>query len=171
VIRFENVGLRYGLGPEVLRDLSFQIESHSFQFLTGPSGAGKTSVINMIAGLLKPDRGTIALDGDVLFDSEARINVPAWRRRIGTVFQDGRLFPHLSVRRNLTYGRWMNGLADDTAAFTHVVDLLDIGPLPDRRPGKLAGGGRLGGGQRSAPCPDPVVPEARSESSCSLGLR
>jgi molybdate transport system ATP-binding protein len=110
--------------------------------LFGPSGAGKTSIINMIAGLLKPDRGRIALDGDVLFDSDARINVPAWRRRIGTVFQEGRLFPHLSVKRNLTYGRWMNGLADDPAAFTHAVELLDIGPLLDRRPGKLSGGER-----------------------------
>jgi molybdate transport system ATP-binding protein len=110
--------------------------------LFGPSGAGKTSIINMIAGLLKPDRGRIALDDEVLFDNAAQINVPAWRRRIGTVFQEGRLFPHLSVRRNLTYGRWMNGLADDPAAFAHAVELLDIGPLLDRRPGKLSGGER-----------------------------
>lgn len=110
--------------------------------LFGPSGAGKTSIINMIAGLLKPDRGRIALEDETLFDSDARINVPAWRRRIGTVFQEGRLFPHLSVSRNLTYGRWMNGLADDPAAFAHAVELLDIGPLLDRRPGKLSGGER-----------------------------
>ena len=110
--------------------------------LFGPSGAGKTSIINMIAGLLKPDRGRVALDDEVLFDSDARINMPAWQRRIGTVFQEGRLFPHLSVKRNLTYGRWMNGLAEDPAAFAHAVDLLDIGPLLDRRPGKLSGGER-----------------------------
>ena len=65
----------------------------------------------MIAGLLTPDRGRIVLDGDVLFDSAARIDVPAWQRRIGYVFQEGRLFPHLSVRHNLDYGRWMSGHA------------------------------------------------------------
>ena len=65
----------------------------------------------MIAGLIKPDRGRIVLDGEVLFDGAARIDVPAWRRRIGYVFQDGRLFPHLSVQHNLDYGRWMSGQA------------------------------------------------------------
>jgi molybdate transport system ATP-binding protein len=110
--------------------------------LFGPSGAGKTSVINMIAGLLKPDRGRIVLNSEVLFDDAARINVPAWRRRIGTVFQDGRLFPHFSVRRNLNYGRWMSDFASDPDAFAHVVELLDIGPLLDRRPGQLSGGER-----------------------------
>src|SRR5476649_2801917 len=72
--------------------------------LFGPSGAGKTSIINMIAGLLTPDRGRIVLDGEVLFDNAASIAVPPWRRRIGYVFQEGRLFPHLSVKRNLDYG-------------------------------------------------------------------
>ena len=84
--------------------------------LFGPSGAGKTTVVNMIAGLLRPDRGRIALDGDVLFDDAARIDVPVWRRRIGYVFQEGRLFPHLSVKHNLDYGRWMGGHAADPAA-------------------------------------------------------
>lgn len=110
--------------------------------LFGPSGAGKTSVINMIAGLLKPDRGRIVLDDEVLFDGAARTDVPAWRRRIGYVFQDGRLFPHLSVKHNLDYGRWMGGHAADAAAFAHVAELLDIGALLDRRPGKLSGGER-----------------------------
>lgn len=110
--------------------------------LFGPSGAGKTSVINMIAGLLKPDRGRIVLDDEVLFDGAVRIDVPAWRRRIGYVFQEGRLFPHLSVKHNLDYGRWMGGHAADAAAFAHVAELLDIGPLLDRRPGKLSGGER-----------------------------
>jgi molybdate transport system ATP-binding protein len=110
--------------------------------LFGPSGAGKTSIINLIAGLLKPDRGRIVLDNEVLFDDAARINVPAWRRRVGAVFQDGRLFPHFSVRRNLNYGRWMGGHAADPDAFAHVVELLYIGPLLDRRPGKLSGGER-----------------------------
>ncbi len=110
--------------------------------LFGPSGAGKTSIINMVAGLVAPDRGRIVLDGEVLFDDKARVNVPAWKRRIGTVFQEGRLFPHLSVRHNLDYGRWMSGLAADAKAFGHVADLLDIGQLLDRRPGKLSGGER-----------------------------
>jgi molybdate transport system ATP-binding protein len=110
--------------------------------LFGPSGAGKTSVIAMIAGLLTPDHGRIALDGAVLFDETARVNVPAWRRRIGCVFQEGRLFPHLSVRHNLDYGRWAGGHAADGQALAHVVDLLDIGHLLDRRPGRLSGGER-----------------------------
>jgi len=110
--------------------------------LFGPSGAGKTSIINMIAGLVTPDRGRIALDDTVLFDSAARINVPAHRRRIGTVFQEGRLFPHLTVAQNLDYGRWMGGLPHDPAAHDRIVALLDIGALLHRRPGRLSGGER-----------------------------
>lgn len=110
--------------------------------LFGPSGAGKTSIINMIAGLLRPDRGRIVLEGEVLFDDAARIDLAVWRRRIGYVFQEGRLFPHLSIRHNLDYGRWMGGHAADPAAFAHVVELLDIGHLLERRPGKLSGGER-----------------------------
>ena len=110
--------------------------------LFGASGAGKTTVVNMIAGLLRPDRGRIALDDEALFDDDARIDVPVWRRRIGYVFQEGRLFPHLSVRHNLDYGRWMGGHPADPAAFAHAVELLDIGHLLDRRPGKLSGGER-----------------------------
>ena len=110
--------------------------------LFGASGAGKTSLINIIAGLLKPDRGTIALDGEALDDTAAGVHVPPYRRRIGYVFQDARLFPHLDVRANLDYGRRMNGLADDPAQRQRVIDLLDIGGLLDRRPGKLSGGER-----------------------------
>ncbi|HXZ45601.1 MAG TPA: molybdenum ABC transporter ATP-binding protein [Pseudolabrys sp.] len=110
--------------------------------LFGPSGAGKTSIINMISGLLRPDSGRIVLDNDVLFDDGAHIDVPAAHRRIGYVFQEGRLFPHLSVRHNLDYGRWMSGYASDPGAFNHVVELLDIGHLLDRRPGRLSGGER-----------------------------
>jgi molybdate transport system ATP-binding protein len=110
--------------------------------LFGASGAGKSSLINMIAGLLRPDRGIIAIDDEMLDDTEKRVHVPPHRRRIGYVFQDARLFPHLDVRENLDYGRRMNRLPDDLAARTRVTDLLDIGGLLDRRPGKLSGGER-----------------------------
>jgi molybdate transport system ATP-binding protein len=110
--------------------------------LFGASGAGKTSLINMIAGLLKPDRGVIALDGEMLDDVAARVHVPPHRRRIGYVFQDARLFPHLDVRQNLDYGRRMNRLADDPAQRARITELLDIGGLMDRRPGQLSGGER-----------------------------
>jgi len=110
--------------------------------LFGPSGAGKTTLVNMIAGLVAPDRGRIVLDQLVLFDSKQRIDVPAHRRRIGYVFQEGRLFPHLSVTANLDYGRRMGRLARDPAEVARVVALLDIGHLLDRRPGKLSGGER-----------------------------
>jgi molybdate transport system ATP-binding protein len=110
--------------------------------LFGASGAGKTSLINMIAGLVKPDRGTIALDGETLDDSAKGLHVPPYRRRIGYVFQDARLFPHLNVSQNLDYGRRMNHLDRDPAQQKRVIDLLDIGSLLDRRPGKLSGGER-----------------------------
>ena len=122
-------------------DIAFTSESRATA-LFGPSGAGKTSLINMIAGLLRPDRGRVEIDGEVLFDSATQIDVPAWRRRIGYVFQEGRLFPHITVRHNLKYGRWISGHKADPAAFKHVVELLDIGHLLDRRPGKLSGGER-----------------------------
>ena len=110
--------------------------------LFGASGAGKTSLISMIAGLLKPDRGTIAIDDEILDDTGKRVHVPPHRRRIGYVFQDARLFPHLNVAQNLDYGRRMNRLPDDPAQRQRVTDLLDIGNLLDRRPGKLSGGER-----------------------------
>jgi molybdate transport system ATP-binding protein len=110
--------------------------------LFGASGAGKTSLINLIAGLLRPDRGTIAIDGETLDDVAGGAHVPAHRRRIGYVFQDARLFPHLDVRQNLDYGRRMNRLDDDPAQRKRVTDMLDIGHLLERRPGKLSGGER-----------------------------
>jgi molybdate transport system ATP-binding protein len=110
--------------------------------LFGPSGAGKTSIANMIAGLIAPDRGRIALDGEALFDSAAGVNVPAHQRRIGYVFQEGRLFPHLNVGQNLDYGRWMGRLPADAGERERIVALLNIGHLLSRRPGHLSGGER-----------------------------
>ena len=108
----------------------------------GPSGAGKTTLVNMIAGLVTPDRGRIAIADTVLFDSKARINIPTHQRRIGYVFQEGRLFPHLSVASNLDYGRRMSGLPTDAAETKRIVELLDMAHLVDRRPGRLSGGER-----------------------------
>ncbi len=96
----------------------------------------------MIAGLMKPDRGRVALGDLVLFDSGAGIDMKVTQRRVGYVFQEGRLFPHMSIGSNLDYGRWMSGLAMDASAFARVVELLDIGHLLARRPGKLSGGER-----------------------------
>jgi molybdate transport system ATP-binding protein len=126
---------------DFLLEASFKSEGR-VTGLFGASGAGKTSLINMIAGLIRPDRGTIAIDNETLDDTAARIHVPPYRRRIGYVFQDARLFPHLNVRQNLDYGRRMNGLADDPAQRKRIIDLLDIGSLLDRRPGQLSGGER-----------------------------
>ena len=110
--------------------------------LFGASGSGKTSLVNIIAGLLRPDRGVIALDDETLDDTDGGVHVPPHRRRLGYVFQDARLFPHMNVAQNLDYGRRMNGLADDPAQHKRVTELLDIGHLLDRRPGKLSGGER-----------------------------
>ncbi len=100
MVRFENVGLRYGLGPEVLRDLTFRIDPHSFQFLTGPSGAGKTSLLRLLFLSLKPTRGLITLfDHDIaMLNKDA---LAALRRRIGIVFQDFRLLDHLTTFENV----------------------------------------------------------------------
>ncbi len=102
--------------------------------LFGPSGAGKTSVLNMIAGLLRPDRGHVRVGGITLFDSVNGVDVPAHRRRIGYVFQDARLFPHKRVRANLLYGAGGQGAFDETVAF------LGLAKLLDRWPNSLSGG-------------------------------
>src|SRR6266566_6850159 len=100
--------------------------------LFGRSGSGKTSLVNAIAGLIRPTRGHIVVDGAVLTDTARGVFVPARRRHIGYVFQEGRLFPHLTVRQNLLYGRWFARERRDAARpgeVEHVVDLLGIGDL------------------------------------------
>lgn len=107
--------------------------------LFGRSGSGKTTVVNAVAGLLRPDQGRIVADGAVLLDRAAGVNLPPHRRRIGYVFQDARLFPHLTVRQNLLYGRWFAPRGPG-ADLDRVVDLLGIGALLPRHPGALSGG-------------------------------
>lgn len=120
-------------------DASFKSESR-VTAIFGPSGSGKTSVLNVIAGLLRPERGRVAVDGAVLLDTAAGIFLPPHRRRVGYVFQDGRLFPHLSVKGNLFYGRIFARRLRQHATFEEIVDLLDLGPLLRRGPSALSGG-------------------------------
>ena len=108
--------------------------------LFGRSGAGKTTLVNMLAGLLRPDSGRIAVAGRVLFNSAAGIDLPPERRRIGYVFQEGRLFPHLDVRSNLLYGHRRIPPAERAIKLPEIVDLLGIAPLLGRRPANLSGG-------------------------------
>lgn len=121
-------------------DVAFSVPEKGITALFGPSGVGKTSVVNMISGLSRPDTGRIVLGGRALFDSRKGINVSPEGRRIGYIFQDGRLFPHLTVSGNLAYG--MKLIPEDRryVAFDQVVDLLGIRPLLGRRPAKLSGG-------------------------------
>ncbi len=108
--------------------------------LFGPSGAGKTSLLNMVAGLLRPDRGRIAVEGETLFDSGLRIDVAPERRRVGYVFQEARLFPHLRVRANLLYGARLAAEADRWMRLDEAIGFLGIGGLLDRWPKTLSGG-------------------------------
>lgn len=131
------VRLRHRL-PGFALDVAFQAPG-GVTALFGRSGSGKTTVINAVAGLLMPDEGRVALEGAVLLDTGVGVNLPCHRRGVGVVFQDARLFPHLTVRQNLLYGRWFARTAS-TVTLDRVVDLLGIGPLMPRRPGALSGG-------------------------------
>jgi molybdate transport system ATP-binding protein len=117
-------------------DAGFAVPAVGITALFGRSGAGKTTLVNMLAGLLRPDRGRIAVGGELLFSSERGIDIAPERRRLGYVFQEGRLFPHYSVRGNLTYGAPRH----PTIAFDAVVALLGLEPLLERRPRDLSGG-------------------------------
>jgi len=108
--------------------------------LFGPSGVGKTSVLNMVAGLLRPDDGRIEVDGRVLFDRKLGINVPPHKRRIGYVFQDARLFPHRRVRSNLLYGHRLAEPGDRWMSLDAASSFLGIDHLLDRWPATLSGG-------------------------------
>jgi molybdate transport system ATP-binding protein len=108
--------------------------------LFGPSGSGKSTLLNIIAGLTRPDSARIAVDGRVLADTTAALTIPVHRRRVGYVFQDARLFPHLSVAHNLRYGRWFTPEAGRYGGFEEIIELLGIRHLLGRRPGTLSGG-------------------------------
>jgi molybdate transport system ATP-binding protein len=140
VIRLEFAcSLRYSSGFTL--DAAFTTRT-SVTVLSGASGSGKTTILSMLAGLRRPDRGRIRLDSTVLFDSAAGINLPPEARRIGYVFQDYLLFPHLSVRRNLLYG-WRRRPADARPpSLERVVEVLELGDLLDRLPHALSGGQR-----------------------------
>ena len=126
-----------GKRGEFKLDASFLSDPGGITALFGPSGAGKTTLINLIAGLATPISGRIVVDDVVLFDSTTQINLPPDKRRIGYVFQEGRLFPHMNVRRNLTYGMRVQ---IDKIGFEAVVALLNLSMLLNRRPHQLSGG-------------------------------
>src|SRR6516225_4115510 len=132
------VDVTHRLGAFTL-DVSFVSEGR-LTALFGQSGSGKTSLVNVISGLIRPDRGRIVVDGTTLVDTERHIFVPTWRRRIGYVFQEGRLLPHLTVRQNLLFGRWFRLAEQRKISLEDVVGLLGIGDLLQRRPGALSGG-------------------------------
>jgi molybdate transport system ATP-binding protein len=133
-----DVAVRKVLGDFVL-DARFKSEA-AVTALFGPSGAGKTSIVNAIAGLLAPERGQIAVGDAILFDADNGTDIPAHKRRVRVVFQESRLFPHLSVRQNLLYGRWIVGHA--SGKLDEVVQLLGLEDLLARRPRTLSGGER-----------------------------
>src|SRR5690242_17031103 len=118
----------------------FAIEQPGITALFGPSGSGKTSIVDAIAGLLRPRHGVIAIGGETVLDTEAAIFVPPRLRRVGYVFQDARLFPHMSVENNLRFGWRRAKVPADDAAFDHIVSLLGLEGLLARAPLKLSGG-------------------------------
>jgi cell division transport system ATP-binding protein len=141
VIRFENVGLRYGMGPEILRDISFHIPAGSFQFLSGPSGAGKTTLMRLLFMSLKPTRGLINVFGK----DRARIQrheLPMIRRKIGVVFQDFRLLDHMTTYENVALPLRVRG-REEASYRSDVVELLNWVGLGERMhvlPPVLSGG-------------------------------
>ena len=141
MIRFENVGLRYGMGPEILRDISFDIPARSFQFLSGPSGAGKTTLLRLLFLSLKPTRGLITIFGK----DRARISrqeLPLLRRRIGVVFQDFRLLDHMTTYENVALPLRVRG-REEGSYRSDVIELLKWVGLGERMhvlPPVLSGG-------------------------------
>ena len=121
-------------------DVTFTSHENGITALFGPSGAGKSSIINMVAGLRKPDSGTILVHERCLFDSTRGVNLPPEKRNVGCVFQEGLLFPHMSVKANLLYGRYRRQNGDTGVDFDQVINLLGIRHLLARKPRTLSGG-------------------------------
>lgn len=141
VVRFQNVGMRYGIGPEVLHDVSFTLKAGSFHFLTGSSGAGKSSLLRLMYLAHRPSRGLITLFGRDI-STTPREELPAVRRRIGVVFQDFRLLDHLSALDNVALPLRIGGAREDQVR-EHVAELLGWVGLKehlDARPPTLSGG-------------------------------
>jgi len=141
VVRFENVGMRYGLGPEVLRDISFSLESGALHLLTGPSGAGKTSLLKLIYLAERPSRGMISMFGRDTSAME-RDELPALRRRIGVVFQDFRLLDHLTVLENVALPRRVMGQSEGQyrADVEELLAWVGLGNRLNAKPPTLSGG-------------------------------
>ncbi len=141
IVRFDNVGLRYGTGKEILSDISFTLFPGRFYFLTGASGAGKTSLLRLLYLAQRPSRGAITMfDSDVI--TVARDNLPAFRRRIGVVFQDFRLIAHLSAYDNIALPLRVAGVREDDLAepVNDMLEWVGLGQRADARPATLSGG-------------------------------
>ena len=141
IVQFENVGLRYGTGPETLSDVSFSLQSGAFYFLTGASGAGKTSLLRLLYLAQRPSRGIIRLFGeDAVVLPRARL--PGFRRRIGVVFQDFRLVPHLSAAENVALPLRVAGMNDDDVrgSVREMLAWVGLTGRADARPATLSGG-------------------------------
>ncbi|WEK47468.1 MAG: ATP-binding cassette domain-containing protein [Candidatus Andeanibacterium colombiense] len=132
------IELRHRIGEA---EIALEVKSDApLVALVGPSGVGKTTTLNCIAGLIRPDAGHIAIGGRVLFDSAAGIDLPPEQRRAGYVFQSGRLFPHMKVSANLAYGARLHPVQERWIGQSEVVDFLGIGHLLERMPATLSGG-------------------------------
>ncbi len=141
MVRFENVGMRYGLGPEILRDISFTLDQGSFHLLTGPSGAGKTSLLKLIYLAERPCRGAISMFGRDIATTP-RDELPALRRRIGVVFQEFRLLDHLTVFENVSLPRRVTGESEGhyRAEVEELLSWVGLGNRLNAKPATLSGG-------------------------------
>ncbi|MES2546329.1 MAG: ATP-binding cassette domain-containing protein [Pseudomonadota bacterium] len=120
-------------------DVSLQIDTR-VTAIYGPSGSGKSTILSLIAGITQPDSGYIAIDGECVFDSESKLNKPIHQRRIGLVFQDGRLFPHMNVEQNLTYAFKLNAHQQQLIQPAEIMQLLALDTLKKQHPHQLSGG-------------------------------